>query len=183
MDRLNENEIINMIRKPTSDIMIRDWIKIYRPNLNVNIVSYNEIERFNSLDQLLKSDQACIILYSVGRSTCGHWCLINRPNERELEFFDSYANYLDGAITDKRDRFSDDHPYLSDLVKRDDKIKKILFNNLKLQTLDKDSNVCGRYCALRYACKDIKLDRFLKSLKNAKIKPYDLLISLLTYDL
>jgi hypothetical protein len=180
---MDYKELLEKVRQPTSDQMIRDWIRKYRPNLDVNIISYPEIKKYNSLDTLLGKDNACIILYSVGRQECGHWCMINRPNEREIEFFDTYANYLDSAITNKRLRFSNDYPYLSRLVKEDGRVKKILFNNMKLQTLDRNSNVCGRWVCFRYATKELPLNIFLREIRNAGFKPYDLLSVIWTYDM
>jgi len=185
---MNYNKLLEKVKQPTSDKMIRDWIQKYRPNLDVNIVSYPDIEKYNALDDLLGDDNACIILYSVldangGNSDTGHWCMINRPNSHTIEFFDTYANYLDSAMTNKRLRFSNDYPYLSRLVKEDGRVKKILFNNMKLQTLDKNSNVCGRWTCFRYAVKELPLNIFLREIRNAGFKPYDLLSVIWTYDM
>lgn len=139
-----------------------------------NILAYEELEKYNSIDQVLSKDGSAIILYQL-RSDFGHWVSIFKVDDKTLEYFDSYGLPVDGEL-----KFSKEHlrrhngkivPHLTALIKQSNHGYKVIYNDIALQRLRKNENTCGRYSALRVRLKNIPLKRFQQlCLKN---KAYD----------
>ncbi len=139
-----------------------------------NVLAYQELEKYNSIDDVLSKDGSAIILYQL-TSLFGHWVSIFRVDDKTLEYFDSYGLPVDGEL-----KFSQEHlrrhkgnivPHLTALIKQSDHGYKVIYNNIALQRLRKNENTCGRFASLRVRLRHIPLKRFQQlCLKN---KAYD----------
>jgi hypothetical protein len=131
------------------------------------VVPYEQIEKFDSIEGLLGVEQAVVILYQTG-DHYGHWCAIFKagpPDDKVLEFFDSYGLFVDDELefTDKafRREHAQDYPYLADLLlKYLGEGKKAEFNDRKYQKRGRDIATCGRHVGTRLRFRDLTLDEY-----------------------
>lgn len=126
---------------------------------DINVLRYNELENYDSIDDLFIND-CCLILYpSFNSEYNGHWTILTRNND-EITFFDPYGEFID----DQRGPIND--PYLTRLVlDHMEEGGKAQYNDDQLQELKKGINTCGRWCGLWGRChKYINIDDFCKRL-------------------
>lgn len=148
-----------------------------------NLVTYPDISKYNSIDELLGEYGACIILYITDikkRSNVimGHWVtLFKTPYERNtLEFFDPYALMIDQEFNFTKHKYP---PYLTNLLEQCN--YNIIYNTHVLQNR-KNSNVstCGRHVGVRLCLRNIPLPVYSKMLNSCKDLSPDDLVTLMT---
>ena|ERR1700722_2225846 len=72
------------------------------------VVTYDELDQYNTLTELLNPYQNVVILYPNAPEpdedpddVVGHWCCIFKSSSGDrIEFFDSYGSYIDDKIKD-----------------------------------------------------------------------------------
>ncbi len=139
---------------------------------NAKIIPYDVIMEYNSLNKLLPDERPIFMLYDQLHQNSeylyGHWVLLYRYNN-EIHFFDSYG----GAPDSQDKRF----PFLTYLLLTSD--DPINFNEFQFQ--GEDTQVCGRYCILRYLFKQLNIYDFKKMLDNLRGKQsYDEIVYKIT---
>lgn len=146
---------------------------------NIHTYLYSDLQKFNSVDELLEPYNRCIILFNW-KPTYGHYCaLFKRPNN-EVCFFDSFGSKPDGRTNFKqipkpfRQDNGFDYPYLSKLLYECP--YNIDYNDKCLQ--DDYSSTCGRYCAARMACDDLSTNEFNKLFSKNKKKNDKIIIEI-----
>ena len=83
------------------------------------MVIYSELYNYDTLEHLLHMNNRSVIIMYLGniQGNYGHYCCLNKINDKEVEMFDPY-----GYFPDKQFKFSDykinrthkqDHTYLS----------------------------------------------------------------------
>lgn len=171
-----ERLITNNIAKPLSNKEILSLI-----HGKANLVSYSNIHKYNSLDDLLGNYEACIILYEF-KKNYGHWCCIFKLNHNEVEFFDPYGVYPDKELKlingDFKNQSKQDKPYLTLLMLESP--YQLSFNHYKFQKFKKGINSCGRWCALRIIFRFIPLDIFISIFNKKRKYSNDFYVTLLT---
>lgn len=161
-----------------------DILKVF--DNKTKIITYDQLKNYSSIDELLKPYGSVFLLY-LSAKNYGHWTLIFRNNKNENEFFDSYG-MLDTKILKTIDKnirkyYNQASPYLSKLLLKDG--RKIIYNDNKLQKVEKNINTCGRWCIMRLIAKDIDIDNFnniFTSQKKLGMGP-DELVTYLTQEL
>ena len=154
-------------------------------NNEANIVAYPQIEKYKTLDELLGKHRACIILYLQSRDY-GHWCCIfERLDEKGLiNFYDPLGYFPDDELNFNSDRTNSSLgqllPYLSILMIKSRNKYKYTYNNLKLQSSDKNNNICGRVVGLRLNFREINDKDFYDLLAFNKCYTKDQWIIFLT---
>ena len=140
-----------------------------------NILSYEQLEGVNNIDEILGVHNACILLYET-RQNFGHWVALHKVDNQTIEFFDSY-----GFAPDEELKYAtyNDTPYLTPLMKKSN--YKFIYNNVKLQVFASDVNTCGRWTATRIAMRSIPLATFQKLFKRVKYYRGDWFVSAMTY--
>jgi len=139
------------------------------------VISYPELSKFSSVEQLLKPHGKCIILYlSTARS--GHWVLLFKyPGKNTVELFDPYGQMpdlgpmkpdaeLDFVTPSKRLKLGMGRPYLSNLLEDYARKKghRVEYNNYPFQQWDEGVQTCGRWCITRGFLDDMTLKQFAK---------------------
>lgn len=151
-----------------------------------NLISYADIHKYKSLDDLLGKTQSCIILYETSQNY-GHWICVFRylpPNENKIEVFDSYGRYKpDDELKFIPKQFAkiskQDYPYLTKLLY--DSGYEIEYNDHKYQSYKNlDISTCGRYAGCRLFFRDMDLDEFNQIFELYKEYKPDVLITLLS---
>ena len=134
---------------------------LYMLDNKVRVINYEQIEPFESLEQLLNPYQAAIILspnaegYGTGEEV-GHWtCLFVMPGTNILHYFDSYGNAVDEPI----ERFNKQeeqmheqtriHPKLLQLIESSPFAKKFQWNHTDFQSNKIATSTCGLWCVVR----------------------------------
>lgn len=127
----------------------------------VNIYVYNEIKKFNSIDELLGKYQKCIVLYNW-EPNYGHWVSLSKLDNGDIDFFDSFSSKPDKELDNIPKQFKMangmDYPYLTKLLYQSP--YQIEYNDKVIQ--DDSSCCCGRYCAIRLSCPHLTIDQFNK---------------------
>lgn len=129
------------------------------------VLTYPELAKFDTLDQLLGPLRQAVILYLI-EETFGHFtCIFRRGND--VEVFDSY-----GIRPDDELKFISSHfrniseqraPHLSYLLYHCP--YKIHFNDHKLQRRAASVATCGPHCIVRLAFKDMPCDSYAAMLQ------------------
>ncbi len=163
-----EKEVDELLAKPMSD----DIIKRYLPK-NANIYKYNELKKFNSIDELMPDENPyCVILY-LNDVSSGHWVGLSKYKP-VVEVFCSYGTPLDGQLKwhtkEENKALGIDRPYLTDLIKKSK--YKVKCNRVDYQNENNtDIATCGRHCCwrlLNLLGKGLDLPEYHKMMKNLK---------------
>lgn len=149
------------------------------------IVTYPELARIESIDEVLEPF-GCFILLYLTKANYGHWCAVIKHNDK-IEFFDPYGGKsmpdeeLKQIPEHFRQRSNQDYPHLSALLY--DSGYPIEYNNFKFQKHLNGTNTCGRHCAVRCSTKNLSLNdyhQYINDLcKEFNLDP-DSLVTLLT---
>lgn len=140
-------------------------------NGNTNIVLYSDLHKYNNLDQLLNGENNAVILYE-SKPQYGHWTCIIRPDQENVEFFNSYggvnAGYPDEPLMsiskDFRYESGQEFPYLSQLLI--DSPYNLSYNEYKLQKKGADIRTCGRHVINRIRNINLPLDAYVRKLNR-----------------
>ena len=138
------------------------------------ILSYNELAKYKSVEDILRNHHSAIILYINQGDNSGHWtCLIKHPDR--VEFFDSYGGNMNGRpdaefqFIDKEQRKINYRgaPYLSkllyDYAKRGGVVE---YNHHQLQKEGAGIATCGRHCIVRIKTKHLPLNTYASMIKR-----------------
>lgn len=134
----------------------------------VNIMTYDELEELNTIDDVLGPHDKAVILYSTSESY-GHWVCLWK-HENTINFFDSYGYFPD----DERKFIPEAYlklkynkiPHLTALLY---KCKyPIRYNEYKLQ--NETTHTCGRWCIVRLLLDNLNEHDFYNVFKQFKHK-------------
>lgn len=132
-----------------------------------NLVIYEDIHKYKTLDDLLGPYGACVILYCF-KPKYGHWCCIFKRKPDTIEFFNSYGGKPDSTLylinDDYRKNSNQWYPYLCKLIY--DSGYNIEYNEHQFQKFDNDIYTCGRWACMRLLLRDLSLKEFKKLFKN-----------------
>lgn len=129
-----------------------DSIKRYIPN----VLKYDEL-RGVSPQKLLKN-LPIVILYET-QPNFGHWTLLHKLDNGNIEFFDSYGYKPDSEFKLISPEYHYPH-YLMELLKKLSKITQIHYNQYQFQSKEPSIATCGRWVILRKLYPDFDIDRF-----------------------
>ncbi|MBY0541419.1 MAG: hypothetical protein K2P52_08430 [Campylobacterales bacterium] len=141
----------------------------------VNIVTYSELYKYGTIDQLLGRYKRCIILFCY-KENYGHWVTVFIcPTTGKLHFFNSYGdmrkkfdgypdNFLQLINKKYRVESHQDYPYLSDLLYKSP--YELEYNPTQFQQLDKRIKTCGYWCVLRLMCQEMTDEQFENFIKE-----------------
>lgn len=136
---------------------------------NCNLVSYPEIEDYDSIDELLGPGKMCVILYMLNKNR-GHWTCIFKTRGG-LEFFDPYAikpdHELQWNTESKMRRLHMMMPLLSNLILKSH-YRKIYYLDHRIQRMSNNISTCGRQVVCRLLNKKIPLKEYETKLRNPK---------------
>ena len=148
------------ISKSLSGTDILDKIKC-------NLIQYKDVNKYNSIEELLGPTKKCVILYHTKRDY-GHWTCLYEYNGT-IFFFDSYGFVPDDELKflhkDLKAELNSNHRYLTELLYNSN--KPVEYNEYQLQERKKNINTCGRYVCLRLKYPEISVDNFYKILNDA----------------
>lgn len=138
------------------------------------VLTYPELIKYNSIEELLGNVEAVIILYLTSKNY-GHWCcLFKYPNSNKIEFFDSYGLIIDDELAFVDDNFRVDnnmaYPHLTYLLTKYD--GPIEYNEFQLQDPnDTKSQTCGRHVGFRLRLRFLPLLDYISIFNKSKYTP------------
>jgi hypothetical protein len=136
-------------------------------NGKCNLVLYEQIHTFNSIDDLLGKYKKCVILYHTSENY-GHWTCLYEYKDT-IYFFDSYGIIPDDELIflhkDLKEDLNSDHRYLTELLYNSN--KKIEYNEYQLQERTPNVATCGRWVINRLRFPEISIDNYYKIFKDA----------------
>jgi len=167
-----DNYIIDQIK--TNALTFPQLKDLVGPNKakTVRWLLYDELYKFNNLNQLMDLGAAVILLQieTPNLPKVGHFIVL-LDHGNHYEHFDSYGLTMDQELKITQER------HLTRLFKN---TRKPIKDNLKrLQTLRQDINTCGRWVVARLLLRNMELDPFLKLIEYFRVN-YDDLISIMT---
>ncbi len=131
-------------------------------NNKCKIVTYPELSKVHSIDELF-NPYGCFILLYLTKDNYGHWCAVIKHDDK-IEFFDPYGGNSEPDTELKvipehfRQRSGQDYPHLTALLYESG--YPIEYNHIKFQKHDKGTNTCGRHCAIRCSLKHMDLNHY-----------------------
>jgi hypothetical protein len=183
---INDKELKYQIARPLSEDDIRLAIK--KLKTKIKIISYPELERYKSINELFGKYKYISLLYTSDESKVGHWVLLIKHSPQEIELFDSYAYKPDNLLKFfKKNNKIEMFPLLTSLL-NESGIKKLHYSKKRIQRLRNDVGVCGRWIIIRviYDLLGLTLADMIKDVKNNKFFKkgfYDGFAVLMTMDL
>jgi len=169
------DEVIKQIE--SVDLTGEDLTRICRNQIEV--VPYHTLNKYNSIEDLLKKFGAVILLYET-KENFGHYTALFYDINNQLEFFDSYGLSPDSELKYATYNLNEGVPFLTLLLKK--YTKPINYNKVKFQAFIKDMNTCGRWTSTRIRLrKKYTLPQFTKLFQSNKHYNGDWYVSALTY--
>jgi hypothetical protein len=145
-----------------------------------NITAYHDLHKFTNIDQLMGNSDAVIILYEM-KENYGHWVLLFKTGNKQLQFFDPYGLKIDEELKfaqyNLRLHNGQITPHLTSIIKNSD--YTVHSNTTKYQQWKAHTNTCGRHVAVRYLYKNLNHDDYKKLMTKQKLKP-DEYVALMT---
>jgi len=144
----------------------------------------NEVEH---IDDVFDDKGRCMLLFNTINEDAGHWVCMTKKKDR-IDFFDPYGLKPDEPMKwlteEKRDELDMETKRLTQLLRQSG--YKVYYNTFEFQN-EKNSNTCGRWCAVRLLYQSYSLDEFYQFIIHYKNK-YELeniedVVIYLTYEI
>ena len=169
----------NELNKMVSDTDIKKWLGLDAP-----ILKYSELQRYNTMTDLLPNDKCFVVVLTESKRNSGHWCCLLRTGNN-ISWMDSYGVKPDGELNfisaTMKQMLGETQHHLTRLIKTIPKDFNFDYNKTKLQKLNDFVNTCGRWTIL--FCKMNQLGNtmqetldFLKRVQRAGNKPMDIIV-------
>lgn len=134
--------------------------KYIKKAIDCRIILYNSLKHVHNIDQVFKNKRFVFILYEY-QPDFGHWVVIIKRDNGDIEFFDSYGYKPDDESEFVKKSNYWEHAYLIDLLIKSG--KTIHYNPTNLQGEDTHKiATCGRWCLLRCYFYQFSISQFTK---------------------
>jgi|ERR1700722_831439 len=157
----------------------------------VRVISYDELDNYNTIEELLHPYMSVVILYPNGpEGDVGHWtCCFTSIGSDRLEYFDSYGCFIDSKIEEYNagdDRFHRPqpiYPRLLELILNSHYAHNMHYNEFEFQSANIATACCGLWCVARLKSKHLNENMFRKLWLDLPVKGKvlpDFLVSYMT---
>ena len=156
-------------------------------NGKTNIMRYEDLMKYNNIENVLGDYGAVILLYQTVNRDFGHYASLFKDSKHKnvLVFYDSLGIGLDEELNfSKFNQKNMDNKivkHLSDLIANSN--YKVDSNKVQMQKNSRDDNTCGRYAALRVRLRHLSNREFNFMLKSNEQYDPDFWVSAITTDL
>ena len=159
--------------KPLSDKEIVDLL-----DGRTVVRKYNELDRFDTIDELIAPYGNCVILLETAQNY-GHWICIKKTGNM-ISFFDSYGGFPDNqkhyVNEDFLKRSGQKYNKICELLHKASFNYLVEFSNRKLQDIKKPKiATCGYWCVC-FIKSGLTVDDFYDWLNSFKVRDKDSLV-------
>jgi len=154
------------VNKPLSDSDIKEYLP------DAKIITYGDLEKYESIDQLLPKEKDYVIILYDYEENSGHWTCLLKCDDA-IEFFDPLGNkdktILGWIPFHIRKMLNEDDDFLTDLLEKAKSKYRIVVNKLKVE--NNDAATCGRHVVFRilsFLSENEDLPEFQKQLSDLK---------------
>ena len=155
---------------------------------NTQIISYPELRNYNSIEDLLPTDNTLFVLLYIDEKTqhseSGHWCLVMRYDSKII-YFDSFGHSPDEPLLKwlnckERTKFDEGYLFLSRLLNKSP--IPVFWSVFDYQNkTNEDISTCGRWVTCRAimmmkGLDDEEFNKYIMSLKRKYKLSFDNLI-------
>jgi len=180
---MNKNKQIKFLKTKLDEALSFDDIS-KAMNGKVKVITYPELEDYETIDELLEPYDKVVVLYMVGPNFGHYVSLFRRPNGN-IEVHDPYGKYdVDMELKFCSNKFNKGkYPYLSKLIYESP--YKYEYNDKQLQVDGSETATCGKHAINRLLNTDLSINQYCKIIKSYNKYGYnpDLLVCLLYEDL
>ena len=153
----------NLIKNAEEIELSEDDIRKIVDN-EVNVISYEDLFSYGSIESALGPYKALIVLYEVQSHSEGHWGLLYLQNN-VLHFFDPLGIEMDKELDlipnfYKLNNHGEPTPHLTYLVEKSG--YKVISNKTRYQKVDSHVNTCGRHCCVRLKFRHLDEEQYKK---------------------
>jgi hypothetical protein len=178
MNKFHNN--IDDVIKNSENYSLSDSDLLNLTDDKVKVLSYSDLENYDTIDEVLDPFGTAIILYQQTKNS-GHWSSIIKQKNNTIEIFDSLGVALDHEL-DFSDYNKKRHsgiavPHLTNLLNKSK--YEVEVNLRQIQNDSEQINTCGRWAGLRVRFRDIPMKKFIDMFKNGKNDP-DYMVTALT---
>jgi hypothetical protein len=131
------------IATPLSDEDIHQYLP------DVKILKYSQLKHY-TLNELLPEIHTAVIILYESSPNAGHWVCISRPDDKIIEFFSSYGDYVDNPLnwnSIQTNSSLGQNSVLSQMFS--DSPDDVVYNKTHYQQIGNKINDCGRWVVLR----------------------------------
>lgn len=181
-------ELNQRLKKYISD---DDLINYFGQDFQRKIVRYSELSKYQTIEQLLPTNESFIIILIEWAPYTGHWVLLSRyitEGEDTIEYFNSYGDNPSYEIRNmeesKRQELGQGILYLNNLLNKALNKYCIIYNKFQFQSEKAHIGTCGRHCIFRaIMMRDFDLDlheyvEFMEKLKKKTKLTYDEIVAI-----
>lgn len=135
-----------------------------------NILAYEDLEKYNTIDEVLGEYKCAIILFQSTQNT-GHWVTIftSAQNPNLLIFYDPYGWPIDSELKyskyNLRVHQGEEVAHLSYLIEQSN--YKVISNPNQYQSNAKDTRTCGRHTAVRVVFRKMSVNQYKHFITNS----------------
>ena len=170
---------IDNVIKNSENYSLSDSDLLNLTDNKVKVITYQELENYDTINQVLEPHDAVIILYQQTKNV-GHWASIIKQ-KNTIEIFDSLGVGLDHELEfsdyNKRRHGGTPIPHLTNLLNESN--YEVQVNLRQIQNDGSHINTCGRWAGLRVRFRDVPMKKFIDMFKNSKNNP-DYMVTALT---
>jgi hypothetical protein len=140
-----------------------------------SIITYNELNNINDINQLFKKYNKVVILYLLESKNSGHYVCLFRDKNKTIHFFNPFGSPPDMELDElsiiRRDELNEKFNVLTKLLNKykNYKVNKIQYQNIKYST-------CGWWCSHRLMNSDLDEEEYLNLFLDNNVKNPDLFI-------
>jgi hypothetical protein len=172
---INNNIVKHRITEFITDVDIKEYF-----DDDVKVVTYSDLKKYDTIDQLLPKEKSCVILLIEWDQNIGHFVLLLKyisNNEQVIEYFNSYGEDVSFEVKnmDKNKRIELDQTnlYLNKLFDKALRTHNIIYNKVQFQSYQSGVATCGRHSMFRCLMLqdfDLNLSSYITFMKKLKKK-------------
>lgn len=155
----------NDVNTPSTDLDLKN-----ATHNRIQIIDYDQLARYNDIDELLPNPKSAFILLYEHAPNKGHWTTVGRDVNNDYYFFCSYGSDMDEPLNwvnlQTRNKVGAGQKYLSKIFNG----RPVLYNSTVFQDENTNEAVCGEFAAyvVNETLKGVPFENILQNLENIK---------------
>lgn len=153
-------------------------------NANVGWILYDDLVKFETIDQLLATKNTMFILLQIKNKgdidEIGHWISVSKDSSGQTQYYDPYGLSIEEDLA-----ATGESGILLGLIKNSSNHSNINVNKIQHQELRNEVNVCGRHTVVRSIFHYLNNDQYnslviVPLIRSKQVHNPDVLVALMT---